>query len=107
VPMQLLVREVDVGRIVVLGDRNVFKLGIILGPSRVDGKARVCSWSNAARSWSNPFTMAWSKLSDVYTALGDAGEAGNLNRSRRFAVAKRASASANKAPGFARGWGWL
>lgn len=106
-PMQLPVREGDAGRIVVLGDRSVFKLGIILGVSRVAGKARVCSWSNAARSWSTPFTMEWSKLSDVYSALGDAGEAGNLNRSRRFAVAKRASAAAPKAPGFVRGWGWL
>jgi hypothetical protein len=106
-PIQLPVRECDAGRVVVLGDRSVFKLGIILGPSRVAGKARVCSWSDAARSWSNPFTMDWSKLSDVYTALGDAGQAGNLNRSRRFAVARRASAAAPKARGFLRGWGWL
>lgn len=103
--MQLPVRECDAGRVVVLGGRNVFKLGIILGPSRATGKARVCSWSNQAKSWSTPFTMHWVELHDLYGNMASTDD--QQERTRRMAVARRASAAAVKAPGFTRGWGWL
>lgn len=45
------------GDLVVLGDRSVFKVGVVLGSSRTPGKTRVKSFSTSARSWSNPLAL--------------------------------------------------
>lgn len=42
------------GQIVRLTNRSVFKIGLVIGPSKVPGKIRVCPWQNASRSWSEP-----------------------------------------------------
>lgn len=42
------------GQIVRLANRGVFKIGVVIGPSRTPGKVRVCPWQNASRSWSQP-----------------------------------------------------
>lgn len=53
------------GDIVVLGGRNVFKVGVVIGLSRVAGKLRVRSFSAAAKGWSNTFTMPIDQLSEL------------------------------------------
>lgn len=40
-----------------LGDRSVFKVGYVLGPSRAHGKTRVRSYSASADAWSNAFAI--------------------------------------------------
>ena len=42
------------GQLVRLTNRSVFKIGVVIGPSKVPGKIRVCPWQNASRSWSQP-----------------------------------------------------
>lgn len=42
------------GQLVRLTNRNVFKIGLVIGPSKVPDKIRVCPWQNASRSWSEP-----------------------------------------------------
>lgn len=45
------------GSLCQLGDRNVFKVGYVLGASRSPGKTRVCSYSASADAWSNAFAI--------------------------------------------------
>lgn len=53
------------GDLVLLGDRQVFKVGLVIGPSRVEGKLRVRSFSASAKAWSHPFTMEVAKLGQL------------------------------------------
>lgn len=46
------------GDLAVLGGRSVFKVGLVLGPSRTPGKTRVQSFSSSARTWSSPLALA-------------------------------------------------
>lgn len=53
------------GTIVSLGNRSVFKLGVVIGASRKPGKVRVRVWSYSARSWSNPKAERVDSMTDV------------------------------------------
>lgn len=55
------------GTIVSLGNRSVFKLGVVLGPSRKPGKVRVRVWSYSSKSWSNPKAESADSMVDVST----------------------------------------
>lgn len=46
--------QIPKGMLVRLANRSVFKIGVVIGPSRATGKIRVCPWQNASRSWSEP-----------------------------------------------------
>lgn len=55
------------GTIVSLGNRSVFKLGVVIGESRKPGKVRVRVWSYASRSWSNPTAERADSMVDAAT----------------------------------------
>lgn len=47
----------QIGRIVVRNDCGMFKLSVVLGPSRTAGKVRVRTWQNSTQTWSHPFAI--------------------------------------------------
>lgn len=91
----------QVGRIVVLTDRAVFKIGIVLGESKIAGKVRIRPWSDAPRRWTAIQTIEWTKCQDVSENLGHvpSGEA-----TRRRNVVRRAIERAPAAVSGLRGW---
>ena len=54
------------GQIVRLAGRTVFKIGVVIGPSKAPGKARVVAWQNASRSWSRPSAEAVKSLDRIF-----------------------------------------
>jgi hypothetical protein len=95
--------EIDLGpgRIVVRMDCAMFKLGIVLGPSRSAGKTRIRTWLNATRSWGAPHSVVsrWLDTVGDDQAKRPPGEAAR----RRKVVARAIEASMGAGAG-QRGW---
>lgn len=88
------------GRVVVLTDRSVFKVGIVIGISKVAGKLRVRPWSNSPARWSATQVIESGRCQDVDENLRSVpiGEA-----RRRRAVVRRA-VEHSLAAGAGKGW---
>lgn len=76
------------GQLVRLADRRVFKLGVVVGPSKTPGKIRMCPWQNASRSWSKPQAEDAAHLEKIYLSAISPRERAVVRRAQK-AVATR------------------
>lgn len=76
------------GQLVRLANRGVFKLGVVLGPSKVPGKARICVWQNVSRSWSQPQAEDATWLDRIFPEMRTARERAVIRRAQK-SVAER------------------
>lgn len=63
----------------------LFKLAVVLSPSRVPGKARVRVWLDAPRRWSTASAVHLAKLSPIDECQLSPRHAAVLNRAREAA----------------------
>jgi hypothetical protein len=76
------------GQLVRLSNRGVFKIGLVIGPSKAPGKIRVCPWQNASRSWSQPQAEHTTSIHTMHEVDLSPREMGVVRRAQK-AVADR------------------
>jgi hypothetical protein len=76
---QLILR----GQLVRLANRSMFKLGVVIGPSKAPGKVHICVWQNASRAWSQPQAEDAKWLDRLFPGMRTAREREVIRRAQK------------------------